>query len=157
MHGVWRVSVHPTPLPRSTPPHPILQDMDDGASEIDPDEAFSDRPAFYLTQLSRQPGQGLGMGLGFEGDSVIVTSVDPDSPADDANIMEGAFPTASPTPCSSSGSMSRAPPLALPAHSPILRLPMFVFPPPIVGLYIRARSVLKPGHPDFHILAISRL
>ena len=30
------------------------------------------------------------MGLGFEGDFVIVTSVEDDSPADLANVMEGA-------------------------------------------------------------------
>jgi predicted metalloprotease with PDZ domain len=63
--------------------------MDEPRSLGDP-EVLHGPSAFYVTKMTRQPGQGLGMGLGFEGDFVIVTSVEDDSPADLANVMEGA-------------------------------------------------------------------
>ena len=42
----------------------------------------------YSTQLAREPSQGLGMGLGYAGDSVVVASVTEGSPADQANLQE---------------------------------------------------------------------
>ena len=77
---------------------PLLQQMEEEEDGLDVGEGLLDEAADgaahmmgemdpYFTILTRQPGQGLGMGLGFEGDSVVVTSVEPGSPADEANLQ----------------------------------------------------------------------
>ena len=49
-----------------------------------------ERRAVFQTFIVRQKsGQSLGMGLGYEGQAVVVTSVEENSPADMANLQEG--------------------------------------------------------------------
>ena len=73
------------------------QDVDSTASDASPggatagvstDESQQQDWGQFFTVVRRKPGQSLGMGIGLAGPFVVVTAVDPGSPADLARLAE---------------------------------------------------------------------
>ncbi|KAL1515458.1 hypothetical protein AB1Y20_002083 [Prymnesium parvum] len=81
--GTEVVDVSDYVSPRATTVEVIVMSKSD-----DPTGGSSDQ-ARFLTRLEREQGHDLGMGLGFQGSSVVVTSIRENSPADKANLKQG--------------------------------------------------------------------
>ena len=58
-----------------------------GGSDPSDAQVPEEDSSMFHTKLIRTPGKPLGLGLGLKGDRVLVTTVDPESPAEAANLL----------------------------------------------------------------------